>query len=92
MIILQSKRDNLMVNIKWFYRPSEVPESVYQLLVQDRNTENSTFAYSAFAYSTFVYSTFAYCMKYFMTIFRKTYNLSSYVLLYNVNCVAQLFG
>ncbi|RXG60498.1 Arginine-glutamic acid dipeptide repeats protein [Armadillidium vulgare] len=37
----RSKRDNLMVNIKWFYRPSEVPETVYQLLVQDRNTENN---------------------------------------------------
>ncbi|XP_066959672.1 arginine-glutamic acid dipeptide repeats protein-like isoform X1 [Macrobrachium rosenbergii] len=36
-----SKRDTLMVNIKWFYRPSEVPETVYQRLVQDRNTENN---------------------------------------------------
>ena len=36
---LQSKRDTLMVNIKWYYRPCEVPETVYQLLVQDRNTE-----------------------------------------------------
>jgi len=58
----QSKRDTLMVNIKWYeltyylvakfsgyiltmdftfryYRPCEVPETVYQLLVQDRNTE-----------------------------------------------------
>lgn len=39
--VVQSKRDNLMVNIKWFYRPSEVPETVYQRLAQDRNTENS---------------------------------------------------
>ncbi|KAK8378837.1 hypothetical protein O3P69_009510 [Scylla paramamosain] len=37
----RSKRDNLMVNIKWFYRPSEVPETVYQRLAQDRNTENN---------------------------------------------------
>ncbi|KAK7023422.1 hypothetical protein SK128_002039 [Halocaridina rubra] len=37
----RSKRDTLMVNIKWFYRPSEVPETVYQRLVQDRNTENN---------------------------------------------------
>ncbi|KZS22035.1 Grunge-like protein [Daphnia magna] len=35
----RSKRDTLMVNIKWYYRPCEVPETVYQLLVQDRNTE-----------------------------------------------------
>ncbi|KAK4300384.1 hypothetical protein Pmani_027412 [Petrolisthes manimaculis] len=37
----KSKRDTLMVNIKWFYRPSEVPETVYQRLAQDRNTENN---------------------------------------------------
>ncbi|KAK2724084.1 hypothetical protein QYM36_002435 [Artemia franciscana] len=37
----RSKRDTLMVNIKWFYRPCEVPETVYQLLVHDRNTEQS---------------------------------------------------
>jgi len=35
--LLQSKRDTLMVHIKWFYRPCEVPETVYQLLIQDRN-------------------------------------------------------
>ena len=37
---LQSKRDTLMVNIKWFYRVCELPENVYQLLVQDRTTEH----------------------------------------------------
>lgn len=37
---LQSKRDSLVVVVRWYYRPSEVPESVYQLLVQDRNAEN----------------------------------------------------
>ncbi|KAK3749169.1 hypothetical protein QZH41_010363, partial [Actinostola sp. cb2023] len=37
-----SKRDNLVVTVRWYYRPSEVPESVYQLLVQDRNTENGS--------------------------------------------------
>ena len=31
-----TKRDTLQVHIKWFYRTSEVPEQVYQLLVQDR--------------------------------------------------------
>ena len=37
---LQSKRDSLVVVVRWYYRPSEVPESVYQLLIQDRNAEN----------------------------------------------------
>ncbi len=35
-----SKRDAVSVNIKWFYRTSEVPEQVYQLLIQDRHTEH----------------------------------------------------
>ncbi len=35
-----TKRDSLMVHIKWFYRTSEVPEQVYQLLIQDRRTEH----------------------------------------------------
>ena len=30
----KSKRDNLMVCIRWFYRTSEVPEQVYNLLIQ----------------------------------------------------------
>ena len=34
------KRDSLNVHIKWFYRTSEVPEQVYQLLSQDRHIEN----------------------------------------------------
>jgi hypothetical protein len=38
-----SKRDTLMVHIKWFYRTNEVPEQVYQLLIQDRNTEHHNF-------------------------------------------------
>lgn len=37
----QSKRDTLMVHIKWFYRPCEVPETVYQLLIQDRTALDS---------------------------------------------------
>lgn len=37
-----SKRDTLMVHIKWFYRTCEVPEQVYQLLIQDRHTEHIT--------------------------------------------------
>ena len=36
-----SKRDTLMVHIKWYYRTNEVPEQVYQLLIQDRNTEHN---------------------------------------------------
>ncbi|CAI9741342.1 arginine-glutamic acid dipeptide repeats protein-like isoform X3 [Octopus vulgaris] len=34
-----TKRDTLVVNVKWYYRPSEVPYNVYQYLVQDRHTE-----------------------------------------------------
>ncbi|XP_077998737.1 uncharacterized protein LOC144451708 [Glandiceps talaboti] len=37
-----SKRDTLHVTVKWYYRPSEVPDSVYQLLVQDRHIENNS--------------------------------------------------
>ncbi|XP_006823033.1 uncharacterized protein LOC100368754 [Saccoglossus kowalevskii] len=37
-----SKRERLQVLVKWFYRPSEVPDSVYQLLVQDRHIENNS--------------------------------------------------
>ncbi|XP_056008556.1 arginine-glutamic acid dipeptide repeats protein-like isoform X3 [Ostrea edulis] len=37
-----TKKDTLVVTIKWYFRSSEVPYSVYQLLVQDRHTENST--------------------------------------------------
>ena len=29
----QSKRDHLLMNVKWYYRQSEVPDSVYQHLV-----------------------------------------------------------
>ncbi|KAI9530872.1 hypothetical protein NQZ68_000363 [Dissostichus eleginoides] len=38
----ESKRDHLLMNVKWYYRQSEVPDSVYQHLVQDRNNENET--------------------------------------------------
>ncbi|CAN9516214.1 unnamed protein product [Ophioblennius macclurei] len=37
-----SKRDHLLMNVKWYYRQSEVPDSVYQHLVQDRNNENDS--------------------------------------------------
>ncbi|XP_056280240.1 arginine-glutamic acid dipeptide repeats protein isoform X2 [Pseudoliparis swirei] len=30
------------MNVKWYYRQSEVPDSVYQHLVQDRNNENDS--------------------------------------------------
>eukprot|EP00794_Sanderia_malayensis_P015048 gene15048-16601_t len=38
--IRRSKRDQIFVNVTWFYRPCEVPTSVYQLLIHDRNHEN----------------------------------------------------
>ncbi|XP_060073157.1 arginine-glutamic acid dipeptide repeats protein-like [Ylistrum balloti] len=34
-----TKRETLVVGIKWYFRLSEVPDSVYQLLVQDRHSE-----------------------------------------------------
>uniref|UniRef100_A0A8W4FB84 Arginine-glutamic acid dipeptide repeats n=1 Tax=Sus scrofa TaxID=9823 RepID=A0A8W4FB84_PIG len=37
-----SKRDHLLMNVKWYYRQSEVPDSVYQHLVQDRHNENDS--------------------------------------------------
>lgn len=40
IFLFQSKRDHLLMNVKWYYRQSEVPDSVYQHLVQDRNNEN----------------------------------------------------
>ncbi|NXE69226.1 RERE protein, partial [Calcarius ornatus] len=36
------KRDHLLMNVKWYYRQSEVPDSVYQHLVQDRHNENAS--------------------------------------------------
>ncbi|KAJ7412369.1 arginine-glutamic acid dipeptide repeat protein [Willisornis vidua] len=39
-----SKRDHLLMNVKWYYRQSEVPDSVYQHLVQDRHNENGEWA------------------------------------------------
>uniref|UniRef100_A0A669E2B8 Arginine-glutamic acid dipeptide repeats protein n=1 Tax=Oreochromis niloticus TaxID=8128 RepID=A0A669E2B8_ORENI len=38
----RGKRDHLLMNVKWYYRQSEVPDSVYQHLVQDRNNENDS--------------------------------------------------
>ncbi|KAH3823307.1 hypothetical protein DPMN_125106 [Dreissena polymorpha] len=35
------KRDTLVVRVKWYYRVTEVPDSVYQHLVQDRYTQTS---------------------------------------------------
>uniref|UniRef100_A0A4W3H0Q3 Arginine-glutamic acid dipeptide repeats n=1 Tax=Callorhinchus milii TaxID=7868 RepID=A0A4W3H0Q3_CALMI len=42
LISTKSKRDHLLMNVKWYYRQSEVPDSVYQHLVQDRHNENDS--------------------------------------------------
>ncbi|NXM84300.1 RERE protein, partial [Oenanthe oenanthe] len=42
LVVFQSKRDHLLMNVKWYYRQSEVPDSVYQHLVQDRHNENDS--------------------------------------------------
>lgn len=49
----QSKRDHLLMNVKWYYRQSEVPDSVYQHLVQDRHNENGKYALHSFGQSLF---------------------------------------
>jgi len=36
----RSKRDTFMVCIRWFYRTTEVPETVYNFLIKDRCTEH----------------------------------------------------
>ena len=36
----RSKRDTLVVCIRWFYRTTEVPETVYNFLIKDRYTEH----------------------------------------------------
>jgi len=33
---LQSKKDHAVIVVKWYYRPGEVPDSVYQMLVKER--------------------------------------------------------
>jgi len=40
----RSKRDTFMVCIRWFYRTTEVPETVYNFLVKDRTTEHGAAA------------------------------------------------
>ena len=38
-----SKRDTLSVHIKWFYRTNEVPEQLYQPLIQNRHIDHKAF-------------------------------------------------
>ena len=40
----RSKRETFMVCIRWFYRTTEVPETVYNFLVKDRTTEHGAAA------------------------------------------------
>lgn len=40
---VKTKRDQLNILIKWYYRPCEVPEHVYRTLVQDRHSEHGKF-------------------------------------------------
>jgi len=32
-----------MIVVRWYYRPNEIPDGVYALLMQDRYTENSEY-------------------------------------------------
>ena len=36
-VSLQDRKDTIIAEVKWFYRVSELPESVYDLLMQDRD-------------------------------------------------------
>ena len=36
----KSKRDAFVVVVRWFYRTTEVPETVYNFLIKDRYTEH----------------------------------------------------
>jgi hypothetical protein len=36
----KTKRDSVMIEVKWYYRPNEIPDGVYNPLMQDRFTEN----------------------------------------------------
>ena len=54
--VLQSKRDHLLMNVKWYYRQSEVPDSVYQHLVQDRNNENGEIAFCVHVYIQYTHT------------------------------------
>uniref|UniRef100_T2M433 Arginine-glutamic acid dipeptide repeats protein n=3 Tax=Hydra vulgaris TaxID=6087 RepID=T2M433_HYDVU len=38
----KSKKENITIDVVWYYRPCEIPASVYQLLLQDRNAENGS--------------------------------------------------
>lgn len=43
------------MNVKWYYRQSEVPDSVYQHLVQDRNNENGETAFPFAAHTRLIF-------------------------------------
>ncbi|CAF0905698.1 unnamed protein product [Brachionus calyciflorus] len=36
-----TKRDLVMIEVRWYYRPNEIPDGVYMPLMQDRLSENS---------------------------------------------------
>ena len=38
----KSKRDTFVVVVRWFYRTTEVPETVYNFLIKDRHTEHGS--------------------------------------------------
>ena len=33
----------MVIEVRWYFRPNEIPDSVYMPLMQDRITENSKF-------------------------------------------------
>ncbi|RNA13823.1 arginine-glutamic acid dipeptide repeats -like isoform X1, partial [Brachionus plicatilis] len=39
-----TKRDLVMIEVRWYYRPNEIPDGVYMPLMQDRLSENKNVA------------------------------------------------
>lgn len=38
----KTKKETVMIEVRWYYRPNEIPDGVYTLLMQDRFHENSS--------------------------------------------------
>ena len=41
-----------MIEVRWYYRPNEIPDGVYSLLMQDRFYENSELKFNSITTAT----------------------------------------
>ena len=48
----QDRKDSVIAEVKWFYRVSELPESVYHLLMLDREKGIYMYMYMYYTYYT----------------------------------------